>query len=350
MSESTLSLHLGGRRIDRFLSYRVDSDLYQAADAFSLETADPGMEINPGMPCELRVNGTLEMTGIIDKVAETGDKNGNSVSIEGRDLMGLLVDSYIEGEFADLQSVTLQALAERLIKTIPYLNRKRLVYQAGLAGSAAERTTEEAFDLGQKTHLDATRTVFETLREAAVSRGVMFFALPDGTMVFGRPKAGGAEDFRLLRLRSGQGNTILSGGRTRDISQRYSQITVLGQQQGSDAIGADEINTAATVNDPEMVIFKPGVFQNDNDTQSPAQHARMLLEKQRMASLQFSYRVQGHAQEGKNWRINRLCRVHDEILRPAANGIFLITGRSFELDKQSGRSTEVRLGLPGVIA
>lgn len=345
-----LELRISGRRLDRFVSYRVDADLYEAADAFRLELADPGFEINAGERCELRVNGELELTGLIDRVEETGDKSGNTLTVEGRDLMGLLVDSCVE-EYPDLQSVTLKTLAEQLLKNIPYVNRRAIVYQAGIAGASAAQTTAAAFDAPQaNAHLDATRTVFDVLRDFAAARGAMFFALPDGTLVFGRPKAAGSADYQLLRRRDGRGNTILSGGRTRDLSQRYSHITVLGQQQGSDTLTAGQINTSATVVDDGVPFRKPLVVQNDNDGESPERHARLLLDKQRARALQFSYRAVGHSQAGRNWSINRLCHVRDEALRPVADGVYLITGRTFELSKEAGRVTELRLGLPGVIA
>ncbi len=346
----SLELLVGGRRLTQFIAYDVDADLYKAADAFSMTLGAPDMEINPGMTCKLRVNGELELTGLIDSVEETGDKSKNEVTIEGRDLGGLLVDSYVE-EFPDLQDVVLKQLADQLLAKVPLINRKQIVYQAGIGGQLAQQTKTSAFDLGQKhAHCDATRTIFDTLRDYAASRGAMFFFLADGTPVFGRPKASGAADYQLIRRLSGQGNTIVSGGRTRDISQRYTPIIVLGQRQGRDQLGASEINTSAVLEDPDMPIRKPLVVQNDNDGESPAQHARLLLDRQRAGAVTFKYVVDGHSQNNLNWSINRLCRVIDETLRPAANGIYLVTGRRLKLSKEEGRTTEVRLGLPGVVA
>lgn len=345
-----LELLIAGRKLDRFLSYRIDADLYKAADEFSLQLSAAGMEINPGMECQLRVNDSLELTGVIDKVDENCDKQGNTVTIEGRDLGGLLVDSYLE-EFPDVQGATLKQLAEQILAKVPLVNRRQIVYQAGIGGTAANATSGSAFDLGQKNaHCDPTRTVFDVLRDYAAARGAMFFCLPDGTLVFGKPKAAGAADYSLLRKRSGNSTNVLSGGRTRDISQRWSPIIVLGQRQGSDQLGAGDINTRASLEDPGMPIRKPLVVQNDNDGESPEQHARLLLARQRSRSTTFKYKVPGHSQDGRNWGINRLCRIMDDAVLPAVNGVYLITGRTYMLSKDKGRTTELRLGLPGVIA
>ena len=348
----SIALTVSGRRLEKFLRYRIEADLYCADDAFRLELADPGFAIDPGVRCTLLVNGQAELTGLIDRVEDGEDKSGGILTLEGRDLMGLLVDSYVE-DFPDMENVPLKALAEQLLKNVPFINRKAIEYQQGLAGAAAGQSGSgaaiSALGLGQKNaHLDPARTIFEVLREFAAARGAMFFSLPDGRLVFGRPKAAGAPDYHLVRRRDGRGNNTLRSSRVRDLSCRYSRITVLGQQQGDDLLGADEINTRATVRDPEVPFHKPRVTESSCDGLSPAQEARLLLERQRADALQLTYRVAGHAQNGRNWTINRLCRLQDE--PRGIDGVFLIVARTFELSKEEGRTTELRLGLPGVIA
>ena len=75
-----------------------------------------------------------------------------------------------------------------------------------------------------------------------MSRGATFFGLPDGTFVFGRPKAAGKPVFNIVQNAAGLGNNVLRGQRMRDNSRRYSKIIVVGQQQGDDLLGADEVN------------------------------------------------------------------------------------------------------------
>ncbi len=346
-----IALHVAGRRIDRFLSYRVEADIYTADDAFRLTFADPGIAIDPGMRCELYIGDSLELTGIIDRVEDGEEKSGSTLTATGRDLMGLLVDSYCE-TFPDLENITLKALAEELLKNVPYINRKAIRYQAGIAGAQAAGSSDASplagLGLGQKNaHVEPGKTVFEVLSEYAVSRGGMFFSLPDGTLVFGRPKAAGQPAFRIVHRLDGNVNNAVKATRIRDISQRHSKITVIGQQQGDDLLSAEAVNTEASVEDPEVPFYKPYVAQNNNDAQSPAEHARMILERKRSSGLQLIYRAPGHSQEGRNWTINELCHVTDE--KRGIDGTYLIYGRAFELSKKDGRFTDLYLGLPGVI-
>lgn len=332
-------LQIGGKRIENFKSYSIEADLYTADDAFSLELSNPGTKISAGARCELYVNDRQALTGIIDMVDRGGDKSGTTLKLEGRDLMGLLVDSYCE-TFDDLQGITLKSLAERLLKTVPYINRKVVQYQAG----ALKRIDTEQ----NHVKIEPGQTIFDVLKTYALSRGLMFFALENGTFVFGRPKTGGAPLYRLIRRKSDpRENNVESGHLTDSIARRYSKIVVTGQQQGMDDIAAEDINTqSTTVTDPTFPFYKPYYQTDQNDALSPQQHARMRLEQMKFEGFQLKYTVPFHCQNGEPWRINEICHVIDEDLE--IDGDYLIYGRTLKLDK-SGSYTELKLSYPGVV-
>ena len=165
-----VALQVAGRRIEKFVSYRVEADLYCADNYFRVEMVPSGFDIDPAMPCKLYVNDTLAMTGIIDRVIDGDDKRGNYLSVEGRDLMGLLVDSYATA-FIDHENVALKDLAEQLLADVPFFNRKAVQYQKGLAGALATSAQDTAdgmmadLGIGQKnTHIDPGQTIFEVLK------------------------------------------------------------------------------------------------------------------------------------------------------------------------------------------
>ncbi|MDR3631553.1 MAG: hypothetical protein P4L42_14620 [Desulfocapsaceae bacterium] len=355
MLPDNISLQIAGRRIERFLSYSIEADLYTADDAFSLELAKPEVEIKRGQRCELYVNGVLELTGIIDKGCRKYDKAGLTLRIEGRDLMGLLVDSCCE-QFVTVEGKKLSELAQMLLATVPFINRKNITYQENIVGKlkGKKKTVDEPMmgymDTPQKiSQIEPGMTVFEVLKTYAASRGLMFFAMPDGTFVFGRPKAKGEPVFTLTCTKSGVGNNVLEGEEIDDISKRYSKVTVIGQQQGRDDMGMDatQITTQGVEEDKDFPFYKPFVSKDNNDSQSPSLHARFLMEQQRHHGYQLHYKVQGHSQNGKNWRINELCRVRDEVL--GVDGVYLIYGRTMERSRQDGTVTRLKLGMPGLV-
>ena len=108
-----VSLEVGGQTIDRWVSYRVDSDVFVPADAFDLQVdvpvSDRGEMLSltaPGAPVKLYVerlqrDGTrrrsLQLTGIIDKRSmEVSRSGGLAVKLTGRDRASLLTDANVQ--------------------------------------------------------------------------------------------------------------------------------------------------------------------------------------------------------------------------------------------------------------
>jgi len=351
-------LRIAGQVVRNFISYTVEADIYTADDAFSLELANPEIAIIAGQRCELYINGALELDGIIDRVVKGYDKQGVKLGVEGRDLMGLLVDSYVE-KFKSIQGKTVKALAEELIANVPYISRTQIHYQENFVGKGkGKKQTVSSpasgfLDTSQKiAQTEPGMTIFEVLHTYAASRGYMFWLEYGGhkaRFVIGRPKTGGAAAYFLCCQRDGKGTNVLEGEHVQDIAKRYSSIKVIRQGQGHDADGADpgKVNSSALMTDGTVPFHKPLVVKMTNDSQSPGQHARLLLDKQRHDGFQLHYRVPGHSQAGINWAINEICQVRDEVL--GIEDSFLLTGRTFERTKQ-GTYTRLKLGLKGLVA
>lgn len=360
-----VELYVGKMRIDHFLSYQISADLYTPADAFQLELANPEIDIKPGLLCELYINDQKELTGLIDNVSRKIIKNSVSLSVSGRDLMGLVIDSYCEPPYFDITNMKLQTLAERLLAKVPFIQRKDIKYQDNVVGKlkgkkkAALSGFLSALDTEQKIgQIEAGMTIFEVLKNYSLSRGMLFYCEPDGTLVFGRPMAKGAPEYTLQMIENGVGNNVIESNVVQDTSKRYSKVIVIGQQQGAPTIanptGINTDNVSTPAVDASFPFAKVYVARDNNDNVSPAMRARMILEKQRREGTQLVYTVARHNQNGRNWQINNFCHVKDDKQSLSGKkGIdqdFLIYGRTFELNKQSGPITKLRLGEPGLVA
>jgi len=342
-----------GIKIKHFLSYQIDSDLYTPADAFRLELANPETEIKHGSLCEVFINKKKELTGIIDKIHRKVSKRGVSLAVEGRDYMGLLVDFYCEPPWPTVSNMKLQALALRLLANVPFINRKDIIYQQNIAGKlkSTKKTTNTVLpDPAQRlSQIEPGQTIFEVLKIYALSRGLLFYCQPDGKLVFGRPMAKGEPEYSLQLHKEDYGNNVIESDVIDDISRRYSKVTVMGQQQGCQStVLAAGINVPPGIKvDTEFPFYKPFVCIDNNDSLSPKEHARLLMEKQRREGLKMRYIVGRHSQDGENWAINKFCHVSDEV--QGIDGDYLIYGRTFELNKKDGPTTRLKLGLPGVV-
>jgi prophage tail gpP-like protein len=160
-------------------------------------------------------------------------------------------------------------------------------------------------------------------------------------LVFGRPVAGGGTSYSLTSKKDGQGNNVLDGCYTEDMSRRYSEVTAIGQYNST-----AQKHVIALKKDGTFPFFKPFVTHLRNGSQTPMLYARLVIEKMRHEGVQLVYRVPGHSQDGKNWRINELCDVNDE--RFTLHSPYLIFGRTFERS-MSGTTTVLRLGPMGMI-
>jgi prophage tail gpP-like protein len=343
-----VQLRINNMRIDSFTSYRIEADIYTADDMFTLDVVNPDIPVNPGMRCELYVNGTLELTGLIDRVAKSYDKSGVKLRVDGRDLCGLLVDSYCT-EFFIALGMDLKTLARRLLRKVPFIQSKNIIYQQNIRGNLKKKGPNNSGWVNPYNHAQVGpgSTIFEVLKTYAMSRGAMFFAMPDGTFVFGKPKDGGEPLYSLVcKKKRGDRNNVLEGSFENDYSHRYSDIIVMGQEQGKNSSGDPVFNTYAPVKDPTFPFYKPFVAEDNNDARSPKLHAQMILEKMKYDGFRLHYKVPYHSQNGKNWAINEMCHVEDEVF--ALAGDYLIYGRTFELTKQ-GAFTTLRLGLPGMV-
>lgn len=350
-----ITLIVNGYEYTRFKSYVIKSDIYEAADTFEVE-AYPSSEFVPaaGMKFEMRVNNALEFVGIVDNVSRGYASSGQYLQISGRDIMGLIVDSCCE-EFPTVQNNSLAQIANRLLKNIPYLS--------GIEYDEAAKKRDSSKPYIQ---IEPGQRIFDVLRDAAISRGLVFYATAKGGLAFRKPRGKGRcvfslyqkDSFRKLRRKDGRAFPlnhedfcgIIKAEEVSDISTRYSSYTVLTQEQRYDQEDPIEINQIATVNDDQFpfkgVLKKPFVESVSDDKESPAKLARRYMEKNRMLSRTLNYTVKGHSQNTHNWTIDELVNVDDRVL--GIRDTLLVYSRTF-IGSSTHQVTELKLGAPGLV-
>jgi prophage tail gpP-like protein len=332
----SVQLQIGSVTIENFLSYSIASDIYTADDAFSVELGRPEFDVPLGSECTLKVNGVPVMSGIVDSVTKSYSKSGRSYSIAGRDLMSLAVDSYCEN-FISLAGKRLADIAKSLFETVPILNRKPIVYDAGIERLSVPATFE-AVSPGQ--------TVFQVLRDIATSRGVLFYCRPDGTIVFSRPKNSGPAPFSVRVTAQGNESGVIEGRAVRSCAQHYRKIIVIGQKQGGEDDSPEDINILETITDDEAPIAKT-IVVTTTDGEAPQKIGAVIKEQNRYQAYQYEYTFAGHTQRGHVWRPEMFCQVFDDEL--SIQQPLYIYGCDYSMSKSDGVRTTVRMGLPGVM-
>jgi prophage tail gpP-like protein len=337
-----IELLINSYRYDKWKSYTVESDIYQAANAFQFELyKSDSFKPRAGMIANLLVNGELSLIGIIDKVSRAWDSTGRYFNVSGRDSISVIVDSYCES-FPTLQNYDLVKVAKKLLEKFPLFNKRNIEYDT----VAKKSDSSKPF-----IQIEPGQQVFSVLRDLAKSRGLVFFSDAKGNLIFRSPKGKGKTSF-LLQRKTGKANpNIIKAEAIEDISNRHSKYTVLTQEQGGSETEPPQINSSYTIEDTEFpfsdYMYKPFVEAIQDDKSSPQKRAKMLLEQSRAQANVYNYKVKGHSQNTKNYAIDELCRIDDD--ENEVHGEFLIYGVTLS-GSAKGQTTDLRLGLPGVIA
>lgn len=328
-----LSIITGGKTITGIVGYSIRHNIYAAAGEYDIEVSPSAIDLfNEGERIDIKIEGITALTGIIERIEESGSKRSLSYRVSGRDLMGLVVDEYIQS-FKTLSNKKLYDVADCFLSRINHVNKLNRTYMDGA----------ESLDISQEwVQPQPGQTVFDLLSNIAASRGIHFYMKPGGEIIFGKPKGYGSHIYSLWRTNDENSN-IIEWSRIRDISQRYRTIIILGQQQSKFDTAATSINQKITATDDTFPqsLSKTMVLETQTAAQTLAQQARMIIEQMRLNGKSIRYITPGHSQRGHIWQPDTICAVDDYRLK--MRGEYLIYGRTFVMNKQQ-KTTELILG------
>lgn len=348
MPRDTAYLTVNDTHIDDLISYDVDSDLYIAADAFEFNVLRKGA-LAAGDIVRFYVNDKPALTGVVNRLtAKGGKREGVLKTLAGTDMMGMLcghcsarIGDLVTGSGVDA-SVTLSYLVGFLIGDLPkkYVRGMNdVVFQKGTAGLSI------SFE-----HVNASpgQTVFDILRTAASSRGLLFWCNEDGKFNFGKPLSHGRPVFDIVRRATGNGNNVISGQMINDIEDGFSKVMVYCQSQSDGDYDANNVSASAELSVPgEFPFYRLRTVQINVDKRSPSLEAKRLINQVRASLYRYEYMVHGHSQKGLNYRANEMAHIDDDDLD--VHGDFLIYGRKFTCNKETGPATQLRLSIPGIV-
>lgn len=325
MNRDEVILLVRNARVDKFVSYTIDADLYSPEGSFSFE-CDSKYDVNKGDTCQIFVNRMCVMAGIIDTVQRSLSRNGPKMNIDGRSVAAVLADSSVT-KFATLPT-TLPQLVERLVRDLPFLSRKDFVFKSGSDKVKVHRKFIE---------VSPGDSVFEVIKKAANSQGYLFWASPEGELVFDKPVERGKADFKIHAFEDGSEMDYIEGSVTETLDGQHSLIKVVGESQDDNDIKY----VAASVKNTDFPFYRPLVV-NWNENEGPAKKtAELQLATEKAAAIQLEYTMPGHSQNGIPWTINAFCDVEDHY--NGANDAYLIKHRTFTLDRNEGKRTKLEL-------
>ena len=324
-----IGVTIGGTRHTGWTSAEVVRSLDQAAGTYRIALTDRDPDrvsppaYRPGARVGVSLDGETVVTGWIDAVRTRYDASSHAVEIAGRDAVGDLVDCSAASEPGEWHKAGLEEIARAL--AAPY----------GVEVVAAV-DTGAAFG---RYRIEEGETVYEAIERGCRLRGVLPLSDGAGRLVIGRP--GRARAGVELRRTA----NVLAASAASDWTGRYSRYRVLGQQPGTDFLGASQAaHVRAEATDPAVTRHRPLTVlaeQALDDTEA-AERAAWEADVRAARARRLTVTVRGWRERGDAgalWAPGVLVRVEDDWLGVHAD--LLIGSVRSTLGDEGTRSTLV---------
>lgn len=343
-----ISLQIKNKQVlDNFISYTVESDLFVAGDAFEIVLADSDVKIEHGDRIKLFVNNQLELTAIANRPRRAYSKDESTVTVSGVDMMGLLTGHYLD-EDKSWPGYTTEEIFNELLALVPFIDKNVQIHEG--AKNAKQPGEKKASQYASSSKVafrtQAGETVFSALKRFAVSKGLIFFNLPDGTFVLGRPVTSGRALYQLDRT------NIKSMEQVDDAGQGFSSVKLVGGMQvaAGKTFGLANIRAEGNAVDEDFPYTKPFVaaVEEGESSLDLNRQAGMLIAQHKFLSSALIYTTAGHSWRGKTWQVNNIVEVQDGKY-PDLNGNYPIYGRTFALTKDEGATTILKISRLGLL-
>lgn len=308
---NTVTLLINGKTHGQWTNYDIVSDLLTPADDFSVTLGRPvdavPTAVKEGDKVEVRVGGDTVLSGRIDRVHTTTEKGNKTLTIQGRDDAGILLDC--SAPLFNAQDMDLNQIIEKIVKPL---------------GLSKIRIDASKTNKTHKVQIDPGSRAWDALTQYAEANGVWPWMEPDGTLVVGGPDYTTAPVAELVLRVSGDNNNIKSLEVERNMAARYSEVTVLGQSH------TGKHNIKATVKDESLKLSRPLIVtEPDVDSQAEAERkAKKRLADSRLEGLTITAVVQGHrTDDGTLWQPGQRINVLSE--PDGIDSVYFLMARTF---------------------
>ena len=259
------------------------------------------------------------ITGIIDSVDPSYDKNSHSISISGRSKTGQLVDCSEAHSVGTFYNQMPEQLATELCQPFGI----NVVNQCLNTGGPYN-----VFSVihGEQVH--------ECLERISRERKFLLTDNPYGDLVFMNP----SKEKILTALIEGQ--NILAASSQNKLADRFSLMIVKSNNPRDIGVGR------ADVNDTEILLYRPKVIISETPLDSAAckKRAEWEIYVRAARAMTTTVTIQGWAHDTGLWEPNKIVYLDSPRIR--RDGEFLITEVEYTMSKVDGSKTTLTLMPP----
>lgn len=324
-----VSLLVNGTIYRGWLSVSLRRTIKAISGGYSLGVTDVWTKdgrpfpVIPGDECTVKFDEDTVITGYVDDVNPSYNKDTHSISVEGRDKAADLVDCSAGTDPGEHLNISLEALAKKLCTPFGITVKMQVT-----GGGISDR-----FPLW-KVH--PGESVFETLDRAAKTRQVLIFSDGLGSIIISRTGTTKATT-QLV-----EGKNILEGRAKYSHRDRYSRYTVKSQLGGWSAEVSPDTATGviATSTDATVKRFRPLEIVSEASVDTKTAKKRVDWEKsvRQGRSSVFTVDVEGFRQgDGTLWLPNTLVQLKSPWL--GVDRELLITEVSYQQTSDGSKAT-----------
>lgn len=340
---TNVSLSVRGKNYAGWKSVRVTRSIESIAGSFSLSLTerwsghDELWPISEGDDCVVRIGSHPVITGYIDVLRRTVGATEHTVTVDGRDKTGDLVDcaAYVAGPTKKPQWQFSKTPVLGLVQ--------KLCERYGIKVRLADGIVPPI--LPKKLTIDPGDTAFDAIDHVCAQAGLLPISDGQGGLLLTR-----ANPFVRCVTALVEGVNVLPGASSEfNHSARFHRYMVLGQHSGSDDFfGESAAAIKGEATDPNvkrtarLLIVRP-----EHNTTSATAKLRAEWEASVRAARAdtVSIPVAGWTQsDGALWPINAIVSVNCPLL--GVKGDMLITQTTFNLSRSEGSTTELTLKHP----
>jgi len=345
-----LVLRIQGMDYGGWTTVRVRSSIEEAAATFACDVSErwPGQaqtwQIAPGDSCQVLLDGQVVITGFVERYAPSFDARSHRVEVSGHSATVDASDSSITIDGGQLQNLTIEQVAERVLKPLGL----KVTFNAPAGTKLGDVQVQQG------------ETAYALLERLCRVQGVLVSDDEKGNVLFTRVGA---------RRASGtleQGTNIVAASAELDWSDRFAQYVIKAQKPNLDdeenfEVGSGESEDGDTAGSSGDTVTAPSgsakdpavkrprtlIIYGDNVMDAADAAKRAEYEKARRIgrALRAHVTVQGWAQPGGAlWRKGDMVPIKSEFL--GLNQSLAIAAVEF-LKDDSGTRTQLELTLPG---
>ena len=339
----TMKLEVNGVQYDNFTAASCEIRLDALSNTFSFEAVAAEGEPLPfkgGESCRVIVEDIPVLTGFIEIVDVSYDAGDHTITVQGRDKTGDLLDSTVD-TISDLRApITLKEIIEKVISNI------------GATISVVEEVSTDPFDAAQDVAApEPGDNAFDFIEKYSRKRNVLLTSNGDGNVVITSGSAVQAVG-GIQHIIGASDNNVIASSFSFDTTGRFNAYKMASQLNPFTLNLAGETGLDSVVSqsggtfDPDVRIGRQLILISEVPSSNDQNEARAKWEAniRKARGLVYSVTVHGYRVDPTDstsdlWQTNRLYQIVDDYL--GKQEPMLCNSVTFTLDTDGGQLTSL---------